>query len=109
MDRLLDRLLANLSAIIVVLGAITVVSVGLAVADDSPTPTDTGVTTQLDLPDDHERMLATMRAPSVPQAHLDAMAADPDWRGLRDSVHTRHLEDYQQEVDRQLGRTRSAP
>ena len=109
MDRLLDRLLANLSAIIVVLGAITVVSVGLAVADDSPTPTDTGVTTQLDLPDDHERMLAPMRAPNVSQAHVDVMVADPDWQELRAPAHTRHLEAYQQEVDRQLGRTRPAP
>ena len=109
MDRLLDRLLANLPAIIVVLSVMTVVSAGLVVADDRPTSMDTGVTTQFDLPDNHERMLGVMRAPNVPQAHLDAMAADPAWQELRDPAHTRHLEAYQQEADRQFGRALPAP
>ena len=108
MDRMLDKLLKAMPAIIVVLGAVTVLSIAMAIADERPAPTAMSGATELDLPADHERMLGVMRAGASPQ-HLEQMAADPAWQELRDPAHTRHLEAYQQEVERAFGRTAPRP
>ena len=101
----MDRVSRNLLILLLVLGVLMVASVALAVAEErTPARAQPAVATRLDLPDGHERMLGVMRASSHSH-HLERMRDDSDWQALRDSAHIRHLEVYQVESDRMLGRS----
>lgn len=101
----MDRLMRALVAVIAVGGALTMISVGLAIQDDRPPAAATpSLAAGSDLPADHGRMLGVMRA-QPHEHHLEWMREDPDWRELRGPGHQRHLEDYQQDLDRMLGRS----